>query len=445
MRSIIQLSDHFTIKRMLRFTLPTIGMMIFTSIYSVIDGFFVSNFAGKTEFAAVNIIFPPIMIISSVGFMLGTGGTVLIAKTLGEGDKEKANRIFSMIVHLSVIAGMIISILGYFLLPLIARMIGTSEHLMPYCLLYGRIVILSMPFFLLQYEFQSFCITAEKPRMGFMITLIAGVTNIILDAVLVGLLRFGLAGAATATAISMAMGGLVPLIYFARKNSSLLRLVRTRIEWRYISRTCFNGSSELMSNISSSFVGMLYNYQLMKYIGEDGVAAYGVIMYFNFIFVAIFIGFAMGMSPVVGYNYGAGNTDELKSILKKSTLILFVTSILMTALALFFAPTMSYIFTGYDEKLNELTLHAFRICSISFLFAGFNIFGSSFFTGLNNGLVSAAISFLKTLLFQTAAVIVLPLVFGMEGIWFSVVAVDFAAIIVTEIFFIANRKKYNYF
>jgi len=377
--------------------------------------------------------------------MLGTGGTVLVAKTLGEGDRERANRIFSLLVYFSLAAGIVLSIIGFITLPAVARLIGSDEHLLPYCLLYGRIVLLSMPFFLLQYEFQSYCITAEKPRLGFAITLAAGVTNIILDALLVGVLRLGLTGAAAATAFSVTVGGLIPLIYFSRKNSSLLKLGRTELKWKYIARASFNGSSELMSNISSAFIGMLYNYQLLKYIGEDGVAAYGVIMYINFIFVAIFIGFAMGMSPVVGFHYGAENSDELKSILRKSLIVITVLSILMTGLALLFAETMAYIFTGYDENLYILTLHAVRICSLSFLLVGFNIFGSSFFTGLNNGLVSAAISFLKTLVFQTAAVIVLPLIFGFEGIWFSVVAVEIAAIIVTEFFFVTNRRRYNYF
>jgi len=445
MHSIIQLSDHFTIRKMLKFTLPTIGMMIFTSIYSVIDGFFISNFAGKTEFAAINMIFPPIMIISSAGFMLGTGGTVLVAKTLGEGDSERANRIFSLLVYFSLAAGAVLSIVGFILLPCAARLIGTDEHLLPYCLLYGRIVLLSMPFFLLQYEFQSYCITAEKPRLGFAITLAAGITNIVLDALLVGVLRLGLAGAAAATSLSVTVGGLIPLLYFSRRNSSRLKLGRTRLEWKYIANASFNGSSELMSNISSAFIGMLYNYQLLKYIGEDGVAAYGVIMYINFIFIAIFIGFAMGMSPVVGFHYGAENSAELKSILKKSLIVITAISILMTCLSYAFAQTLAAIFTGYDENLYRLTYHAVRICSLSFLLVGYNIFGSSFFTGLNNGLVSAAISFLKTLVFQTVAVVVLPFVFGFEGIWFSVVAVEIAAIIVTEFFFITNRKRYNYF
>ena len=445
MHNAIQLSDHFSIKRMLRFTMPTIGMMIFSSIYSVIDGFFISNFAGKTEFAAINIIFPVLMIISSSGFMLGSGGTVLVAKTLGEGDREKANRIFSLLIYFSLVVGVILSAISIIFLPTIARMIGTSEHLLPYALLYGRIFLIAMPCFLLQCEFQSYCITAEKPRLGFLITFIAGMTNIILDAVLVGYLKLGLKGAAAATAASMAVGGLVPFIYFARKNSSLLQLCRTKFKSKYILRSCFNGSSELMSNISSSVIGMLYNFQLMRYIGEDGVAAYGVMMYMNFIFVAIFIGFSMGMSPVVGFNYGAANSSELKSILQKSILVLTVTSIVMTLLAIALAPAIANIFTGYDEKLYSLTLQAFRICSLSFLLVGFNIFGSAFFTGLNNGLVSAAISFLKTLLFQIAAVIILPMIFGVNGIWFSVVASEVATVIVTEIFFIANRNKYHYF
>ena len=441
----IKLSDHFTLRRLLRFTLPSMVMMIFTSIYSVVDGFFVSNFAGKTAFAAVNFIMPTLMMLGGVGFMFGTGGSALVAMRLGEKKQMEANQIFSMLVYVSIVCGMALGILGIIFLPNIARALGAEGEMLEQCVLYGRIVLLANAAFFLQMEFQSFFITAEKPHLGLTITVAAGVTNMVLDAVFVGVLHWGLVGAAAATALSQVVGGVFPLFYFGRKNSSLLQLTRTRILWHELGKACANGSSELMSNISMSLVGMLYNVQLLRYAGENGVSSYGVLMYVSMIFSAMFIGFSIGSAPVVSYHYGAENHDELKSLLRKSGIVLSCFSIAMFALSQLLAYPLSQLFVGYDEELLDMTQHAFHIYSYSFLFMGFAIYSSSFFTALNDGMTSALISFLRTLVFQVGAVLLLPAIFALDGIWYSIVVAEVMAVAVSAVFLMAKRKKYRYF
>lgn len=444
MKKMIQLSDHFTYNKLLRFTFPSIIMMVFTSVYGVVDGFFVSNFAGKTAFAAVNLIFPFIMILGGMGFMIGTGGTALVSLVLGTGEKEKANRYFSMMVYLTILLGIILSVVGILFTRPMAAFLGATPEMMEDCVVYGRLVFLFIATFMLQNVFQSFLIAAERPKLGLAATIGAGVTNMILDALFVGVFRWGVAGAALATGISQCVGGLFPLIYFLRPNTSLLRLTRTKLELRPIVQACANGSSELMSNISTSIVSMIYNFQLLRYVGENGVSAYGVLMYVQFIFIAIYIGYSIGAAPIISYHYGAANDKELKNMLKKSLLLMAGASLVLTAAAFLLAAPLSRIFVGYDAELFALTSHALRLFSFSFLLAGFNIFASSFFTALNNGAVSAAISFMRTLIFQTTAVLILPLLFDVDGIWLAVTAAEVFAFLLSAGFLFAKRRKYHY-
>ena len=444
MKTQIQLSDHFTYKKLLRFVLPSIVMMVFTSIYGVVDGLFVSNYAGKTAFAAINLVMPFIMVLGGLGFMVGTGGTALVSKVLGEGDREKANRYFSMMILFTLILGIVLTVFGVTFMEPVALFLQATPEMLDDCVTYGRIVIAFTTAFMLQNVFQSFLIAAEKPQLGLIATVAAGVTNMVLDALFVAVFHWGVAGAAIATGISQCVGGLFPLIYFMRPNTSLLRLTRTKLEAKPILQACGNGSSELMSNISSSIVSMLYNFQLLKYIGEDGVSAYGVLMYVQFIFVAIYVGYSIGCAPIVGYHYGAQNHDELKNMLKKSVRLMSGAGVVLSVSAYLLAWPLAKIFVGYDETLFNLTCHAFRLFSFAFLFAGFNIYASSFFTALNNGAVSAAISFLRTLLFQTSSVMLLPLIFGVDGIWYAISAAEVFAFVISTIFLFAKRNKYHY-
>lgn len=440
----IQLSDHFNYKKLLRYTFPSIIMMIFTSIYSVVDGFFVSNFVGKTPFAAVNFIMPFLMILGSVGFMFGTGGSALIAKTMGEGKHDRAKQLFSLFIYTTLICGVIIAILGFLFIRPIAALLGAEGPMLDNCVSYGRVILIALPAFMLQYEFQSFFATAEKPQLGLFFTISAGITNMILDALFVAIFKWGLIGAAAATAFSQAVGGIAPLIYFSRPNTSLLRLTKTKYDGKALLKACTNGSSELMSNISMSIVSMLYNVQLMKFAGENGIAAYGVLMYVNMIFLAAFIGYSVGTAPVISYHYGAGNHMELKNLLRKSLIIIGTFSLIMLGLAEGSARPLAMIFVGYDHTLMDLTQRGFMIYSFSFLFSGIAIYGSSFFTALNNGLISALISFLRTLLFQVAAVLIFPLFWGIDGIWISIVAAELMAAIVTILFLFGKRSTYKY-
>lgn len=443
-KTLIQLSDHFTYHKLLRFTFPSIIMMVFTSVYGVVDGFFVSNFAGKTAFAAINLIMPFIMILGGMGFMIGTGGTALVSLVLGQNDKEKANRYFSMMIYLTVIMGVVLSVSGFFLMRPVAGLLGATPEMMDDCVLYGRTVIGFTTAFMLQNVFQSFLIAAERPKLGLAATVAAGVTNMVLDALFVGVFRWGVAGAALATGLSQCVGGILPLVYFIRPNTSRLRLAWTRLEIRPLLQACANGSSELMSNISASVVSIVYNFQLLKYLGENGVSAYGVLMYVSFIFVAINIGYAVGAAPIISFHYGAGNEGELKNMFKKSLFLVWGSGIGLTILAFVLATPLSQIFVGYDAELFALTKHAFHLFAFSFLTTGFNIFTSSFFTALNNGAVSAAISFMRTLIFQMASVLILPLIFGVDGIWWAVTAAELFACLLSAGFLAVKRGNYHY-
>lgn len=440
----IKLSDHFDTKRLLKYTFPSIMMMIFTSIYSIVDGFFVSNYAGKTPFAAVNFIMPVLMIVGCVGFIFGTGGSALIAVLLGEKRRDKANEVFTQNIVVSALIGAVLAIITFIATPKLAALMGAEGQLLSDSVLYCRINLLSLPFFVLQFHFQCLFATAEKPRLGLIVTVAAGSANIILDFVFVGIFKWALVGAAAATVISQIVGGLAPLIYFGRKNTSLLRLTKFHFNGKSLLKTLTNGSSEFLSNVSMSLVSMLYNIQLLRYSGENGVAAYGVLMYVGMIFQSIFIGYAVGSAPIVSYNYGAERYDELKNLKKRGTSIIIASSIMMLLFGEIFGKPFSRVFVGYDEELLDITAHAFAIFSFSFLFSGYSIFGSSFFTALNNGLISALISVLRTLVFQVLFVLILPIFFGLDGVWLSIIGAEVASVLVTLTFMIKLKKRYNY-
>jgi len=419
-------------------------MMVFTSIYSVIDGLFVSNFVGKTPFAAINLVMPFLMILGGFGFMIGTGGSALVALTVGEGNKVKANRYFTMMINLTLISGIILSAIGIVFMRPISYMLGATEAMIEDCVVYGRVVLIFNVAFMLQNVFQTFLTTAEKPKLGLIVTVVAGVANMVLDALFVAILKWGVAGAAIATGISQCIGGILPLIYFLRPNDSLLQLTKTKFEIKILLKACANGSSELMTNISGSLVSILYNFQLIRFAGENGVAAYGVLMYIQFIFIAIFIGYTIGTAPIVSYHYGAGNYSELKNILKKSIVLMTISGIIMLLLAQILAGPLAKIFVGYDKELFDMTKHAFKIFAFAFVLAGINIFTSSFFTALNNGIISATISFLRTLVFQMLSVLILPIIFELDGIWLAVAVAETFAFIISLVFLFKERKRYHY-
>ncbi len=437
----IQLSDHFTYKKLLRFCFPPILMMVFTSVYGVVDGLFVSNFVGKTPFAAINLIMPFIMVLGGVGFMVGTGGSALVAKTLGMGQKDTANRYFTMMVIFTVICAIVLSAIGILFIRPISYLLGATEAMIKDCVVYGRIALLFNVMFMLQNLFQTFLTTAEKPKLGLAAIIAAGLTNMALDALFIAVFGWGVAGAALATGTSECIGGILPLLYFLRPNTSLLRLTKTRLEFKALFRACTNGASELMSNISGSIVSMAYNFQLLKFSGENGVAAYGVLMYIQFIFIAIFIGYTIGTSPIVGYHYGAKNDGELKNMLRKSLLFMCTAGITMMLLAQLLAEPLANLFVGYDAELFNMTKQAFRIFAFSFILAGINIFVSSFFTALNNGGISAAISFLRTLVFQMICVLVLPIFLGLAGIWWANTVAEVFAFLISLAFLVSQGKK----
>lgn len=440
----IRLSDHFTYSRLLRFTLPSVVMMIFTSIYGVVDGFFVSNYAGSTQFAAVNFIMPFLMVFGAVGFMVGAGGSALVSMKLGQQQRDKANEIFSLLIYALIGVGAVFTLLGIALMRPVAQALGADADMLGYCVTYGRIIMLALVPFMLQNVFQSFFVTAEKPHFGLYVTIAAGVSNMVLDWFFLAVLHKGVAGAAAATAISQCIGGIIPLIYFISPNSSVLRLGKTHFDGKALTKTCTNGSSEFMTNVSMSLVNMLYNYQLMRLTGKNGVSAYGVIMYVSFIFVGMYVGYSIGTAPVTGYHYGAKNHDELKSILRKSLRIIGTAALVIAIIAQLAAPLLAKIFVGYDPELYAMTERAFRIYSLSFLLSGFNIYASSFFTALNNGLISALISFGRTLVFQIFSVLLLPAIFGLTGVWCAIIVAEALALVLSATCLIKLRGRYHY-
>lgn len=440
----IQISEHFNYRKLIRFTIPTIAMMIFTSIYGVVDGIFVSNCVGSAAFAAINLIMPALMILGSVGFMIGTGGSALVSKTLGEGKEQKAKEIFSMLIMVVIGAGVVLSVIGLLLVRQISVWLGADEAMLEYCVIYGRILLLGNVPFMLQNAFQSFLVVAERPQMGLKVSIAAGITNMVLDFVFVYVLQWGVVGAAAATVASQLVGSVIPLLYFVKKNESPLQLVHFTFDKAALFKSCLNGSSEMLTNLSMSLVSMLYNFQLMKFAGADGVAAYGIIMYVSFIFSGTYMGYSIGAAPIVSFHYGAGNHAELKSLFKKSMKLMIVTSLVLTTAAELSSGVLAGVFVSYDAKLLEMTTTAIRLYSLSYLFNGINVFASAFFTALNDGLVSAAISFLRTLVFQIVMIFLLPVLWGLEGIWLAIVAAELLALFVSAFCLIKFRKKYHY-
>lgn len=416
----IELSGHYTYGRIVRSVLPSIAMVLVTSVYSIVDGFFVANFAGKSGFAAINLTFPVIMMIGSLGLMIGSGGGALVAKLKGEGYSQKANRVFTMLVWFGLAVGVTLGAVLAVFAPLVSRWLGADEAMMDECIVYIRLNMIGMPGFVLQCAFQSFYMAAERPQLGTLMSVVAGVTNIVLDALLVWALGMGVAGAAIATAAGCLVGGLFPVCYFSsHRNRGSLRLVRTRMLWPYVGKACSNGMSEYVANIAMNIVTICYNLQLMRHLGEDGVSAFGVLMYIAFIFVAVFIGYNIGITPIIGYHYGARDLNEQRSLLRKSLTLIAVAGVLMTTVAEVFAEPLARTFVGYDENLTELTIKAMRLYFPAMLICGWNMFASALFTGLNNGVVSAVAAFARTLGFELICVWLIPVFLGINGIWVS--------------------------
>lgn len=440
----IQLSDHFTYKRLLQFVLSPVLMMICTSLYSIVDGFFVSNYVGKTPFAAVNLVMPVCMALGTIGTMIGTGGSAIVSQALGEGKKEKANQYFSMLVYFAVVLSIVLSLIGFLFARPISILLGAEGELLHNCVVYSRLLYFALTPFVLQNIFQSFFVTAEKPSLSLKISLAAGFTNVVLDYLFIAVFRWGIAGAAIATGIGQLVGGIIPMVYFARKNDSLLRLTKAMPDRRVLFKTFGNGSSEMVTNLSTSLINILYNFQLMKLAGENGVAAYGIIMYVNFVFMAIFFGYAIGSAPVIGYHYGAGNYGELRNLYCKSLVLMSSSGLLLTLLAELLTVPLVTIFASYDAELFAMTCHGFRLYALAFAVMGVNVWGSAFFTALGSGLISAIISFMRTLAFQIIAIAVLPFLMGIDGIWLAIAVAELLAVLVTACFFAANRRKYHY-
>ena len=440
----VQLSDHFDYRTLIRFTIPSVLMMVISSVYSIVDGLFVSNFAGSDGFAAVNLMMPIAMMISCIGFMAGAGGSALISKTLGEQEAEKAREQFSLIIYLIIGFSLVIGVTVFLLVPQIARMMGAEGAIYDNCVIYGRILISALPAFMLQILFQNFLVVAEKPQMGMVIAISSGVTNIVLDALFIAVFQWGVAGAAIATMLGQTIGGIVPLGYFLLKKNHLLWFTKFKFRWETLKRTCVNGFSAFIGNASNSLVGIVFNLRLMDLMGSDGVVAYGVVMYVTYIVTGVFMGYSTGIAPVFSYNLGSGNAEEIKGLLKRSLVSIAVSALVLVAFVQIFARGLAAIFVSYDENLMILTTTAIRLFNISFLVAGFNIFAAAFFAALNNGVVSSILSLSRTLVFTLGCLFILPAVIGNNGIWLSVTFAEVFSVLVAGYYVVKNREKYQY-
>ena len=441
----VQLSDHFTYKKLFRAVIPSIAMMVFISIYSIVDGLFVSNFVGTTAFASLNLIYPLLMIVGAIGFMLGAGGSALVAKTLGEGNKEKANKYFSMFIWATFILGVVVSTILIIFTPELAVLLGAEGEMIEHCVTYGRICLAFQTCFIVQNTFQAFFVTAEKPHLGLILSVISGINNMILDFVFIVVFEMGIAGAALATGLSQTIGAVVPIFYFTLNKKININLGLPYFEFVAFFKGCVNGLSELFTNVSASIVGMIYNSKLMLLAGENGIASYGVILYAQFIFLAIYFGYSMGTAPIIGFNYGAKNKEELKNIFKKSMIVIGSLGVALVTLSELLSLPIAKIFVSYDIELLNMTVRGFRIFAISFIICGFNIFASSMFTALNNGIISLLLSIGRTFVFQLIAVYTLPIFFDLDGIWLSIIMSESLALMVTVLFFVLNRKRYGYY
>lgn len=440
----IQLSDHFTYKKLMRFAVPSIVMLFFTSIYEAVDGFFISNFVGETEFAGVNLVMPYLMIFSSVGLMIGTGGNALISLVMGQGDARRANRIFSMLNYVLVLLGVLLAVIGIVFLRPVCIFFGAEGKLLETCLIYGRIYLFGLPVSMLEWGYQSFFVADEKAQLGLVFMLLAGITNMVLDYLFIAVFRWNVTGAVVATVIGQCVGGIGPLIYFLKAKDSKLRLCPAAFVWKDLVKVCSNGAVEFITNASMSLVGIVYNFQLMKYIGEYGISAYGIIMYINFIFVAVFLGYAMSVSPVISYNYGAQNYKELKNLFRKSLVIVVAASVILTAAAILTAEPFARIFAGYDEEFLKISTRALMLYSASYIFTGFNIFGGMMFSALNNGVISTVLSAARVLVFQLLCVFAVPLFLGIDGIWLAIFFAEMLAAVMVFLTLRKNRERYHY-
>lgn len=442
----IELSGHYSYSRILKTCIPSVLMILTTSVYSIVDGLFVSNFAGTTSFAALNIIWPAIATVAAFGLMFGTGGSALVAMVIGQDDRDRANGIFTMLIRAMLILGAVCGTLLFIFMRPVSIWLGADEAMLPDCIRYGRILVCAMPAFMSQMAFNSFFMTAEKPQLGTLLTVICGITNIAFDALFIVVFGWGLTGAAIATVLGMAVGGIYPLYYFSSKkrNTTKLKFVKADTDWHCIVRCCSNGLSEYVGNIALNIVSMCYNLQLMKLIGQDGVAVYGILMYIGYVYASVYIGYNIAVSPIVSFNYGAQNHDELKSLLRKSIVILLVAGTILTGLSEILSSPMAGIFVGYDPGLKALTARAIRIYMISFMICGLNMFVSAWFTALNNGIVSACAAFARTLVFEMGAIFILPLLLGLDGVWLAVDVADMLALVLAVILLSTFRKRYNY-
>ena len=436
------LSRAYTLSGLVRFALPSMVMMVFLSVYTIVDGIFISNFVGTLALGAVNIIFPLISLEMGLGIMLATGSNAIIARRLGEGDAALARQNFSLVVLVAVVCGLMVEGLALLFLPQIIDLLGASAAQYPYCRDYPRAMLLFAPALFLQVGFQSYFVTAGRPKLGLLVMVGAGLVNIGLDYLLIP--RLGVAGAGLATGLGYMVPAMAGLCFFARPRGGDLYLVRPSLERGLLWRACLNGSSEMVSNMANAVSTFLFNIMFMRCYGEDGVAAITMALYFQFVFAAVYFGYSGGVAPIISYKFGNGDTAGLRQVVRDSFRFILGISLLNFTVAILVSAPALLLFAGGNREVASIAQEGFPLFAVSFLFAGVGIFASNMFTALSDGVTSALISFMRTLLFLALAILLLPLVFKEAGLWAAISVAEGMGALVALVCLVLRRPQYQY-
>lgn len=418
--------------------------MVFMSLYTMVDGVFVSRFAGTAALSAVNIVYPMVSVVVAVGVMLATGGSAIIAKRMGEGKPEQARQNFSYLILAGVLIAVGMAALALVFLKPLLHLLGARGALFELCYAYALPLVFFIPSGILQMLFQTLLVTAGRPMLGLTVTVLGGVANIVLDYLFIVPLQMGIAGAAIATGIGFSIPAVFGLLYFALRRSGPLCFVRPKGGGKMLLRCCANGSSEMVTNMSTAVTTFLFNLLMMRYAGEDGVASITIVLYTQYLMTAVYMGYATGTAPVFSFHHGSRNGEQLRRLFRISMGFIALCSVATFALALVFAKQVVVIFTPAGSPVFEMALYGFRLFSGSFLFAGVGIFASAMFTAFSDGKVSAAISFLRTFAFIVLALLLLPLAMGLDGVWLAVPLAEVLGFGVSLFFLYRKKKRYCY-
>ncbi len=438
------LAKKFSLASLLLFAAPNIIMMIVLSMYIIVDGMFVARFIGTTALSAINMFYPAICFEMALGIMIATGGSAIAAKKLGEGKQKEAQNNLSFLMVVEGSFGIVIAVVGNLFTAEIVSFLGASAAQAPLSITYAKIIFSFAPAFFLQTAFQTFFVTAGKPALGLIVTILGGVANILLDYIFMAPLRLGVTGAAIATGIGYCIPAMVGVIFFLKAKTNPFHFVRPRFDGKVLLQACANGSSEMVTNLSNAVTTFLFNFTLLQFYGEDGVASITIILYFQYLFTALYFGYSNGIAPIISYKYGNDDRKQLQALFKNSVLFLIISSIAANVLLHFTISKLLTIFTAENSPVYQITLHGFSIYSMAFMIMGLGIFSSAMFTAFSDGITSAIISFSRTFLFIVGAILLLPAILGERGVWLAVPIAEAFGFLISILYLIGKKQKFHY-